>query len=504
MAVVLILLVICGYILQNQVSTKISEIDGVDVADVDCSLIQNTVDLKKLNIDFAVLPVFQGQANAIEISGVNRIQYLLTGGFEIEEVVVESGEFYLDLSQPKRSVSSDSSTMPNLHIDELILRNAKIHILQDSVEIALIEDVAFRLYDLDFNPDSSFFWKDYFLSTGLITYKIPNIYHQISIGHAFYDPEVDRIELNDVRFYSDVSINNWFETVKQKQSRYDFKGEKIEIISPNIKGLMNKKQLDIDKVVVHDGSLEIYEDQSFNHCATCKKKLPHQMLLAAKQTISIDSVQFKNGHIRYLSREVSKKELGSLAFSNFYASFYHLSNKAEDIRKQPAVIVDAQAAIFETTPIALHLELDLSNKKGGYAYSGTVGGFDLLRLNDFLGPVMNVVVASGKSANSTFYVKTKNRIATGEMMFPYQELKVKFLNEDKDSKRLISGLLNGLAIKNDNIADKKMRMGVIYHEEDPSRSFFHSLSQSLQSGIQSSAIANYLLPDELRSIERKK
>lgn len=71
----------------------------------------------------------------------------------------------------------------------------------------------------------------------------------------------------------------------------------------------------------------------------------------------------------------------------------------------------------------------------------------------------------------------------GEMRFFYKDLDIQYLDSDsKLVKKILNGVVEGLAFPQENLADEKHRLGKIHADRDDSRSVFHYLWQSALSG----------------------
>jgi hypothetical protein len=80
-------------------------------------------------------------------------------------------------------------------------------------------------------------------------------------------------------------------------------------------------------------------------------------------------------------------------------------------------------------------------------------------------------------------------MATGELHFPYTNLKVQLLNKhDPENPGFLlkagTRLVNALIIKKNNPSTwGKFREGHIKEKRDPQRAVFHHMGQSLQDGV---------------------
>ena len=207
------------------------------------------------------------------------------------------------------------------------------------------------------------------------------------------------------------------------------------------------EKVDIQKVVIENSQLEVYEDMRFDHCQSCIVPLPHQQLLRLSSDVNIDSLQVKNLNLTYLSNEDYGNNWARIDFKKLYASAHHITNQSSKIKSHPKLILDAQSELFDKTILSLHFEFDLTQPNGRYTYKGSCGQFELTHLNQFLKPAKHVSISAGKARRVRFSVDGNDSISQGAMDFTYDGLKVTFLNKNKYAKRIFSELVNGLAVK---------------------------------------------------------
>ncbi len=483
--------------IQKKVDSLISNIEGLNVDAIGYSLITNSLSVD--GIQFQTGPYnFRGTCQSIDVSGLDRIQYWKDGNIQISEVTIEQADLYFDIGKSEQNAEPEPKSDSDILLNDIVFRNGTIHILDNEKEITTIEGVHLRMQNLQLADSATWSLDDYFIRTGLISAILPGNLHQLNIESTDYNSEPASMTLSGLHFHTLISKEDWYEKAKSKQTHFDYKIETIELVKPDILSYINEKTLRVQKIVVNKSDLEIYEDKRFAHCDSCKKRLPQQNLLGSKSNIVIDSIQIKNSRLVYLSKELTKQKPGRFEFNKLYASIYHLSNIPDQIRRHSHMLVDAQANLFGYSPLKVHFDFDMTSASGAYTYSGNLGQFNLVELNGFLSPVKHVEIGAGVSKNISFAARANASQSNGTMDFNYQDLKVDFLNKNNQTKTLVTSLVNNLAVHRNNIPGQNFRTGTIFTVRDQSRSIFHNLSQSLQSGIRSSVLSKLLLSSELK------
>ena len=123
---------------------------------------------------------------------------------------------------------------------------------------------------------------------------------------------------------------------------------------------------------------------------------------------------------------------------------------------------------------------------------GSVSDFDLVTLNQMLGPVAGVNIRSGYGEKIEFDFLADAKVASGDMRFRYDDLKIDILNKKTHEAH---GLGRGIKtfFANTFVVKKKnsgfaffVKKGQIFYERDTSRAIFNYWGKALISGAVSS------------------
>lgn len=147
---------------------------------------------------------------------------------------------------------------------------------------------------------------------------------------------------------------------------------------------------------------------------------------------------------------------------------------------------------MDVAPLQVNFKFNLTDKKGAFNYSGTLGKFDGKVLDKLVKPLAMVHVESADVDRLSFNVNANNYYGKGKLEFYYKNLDVTLLKKVDGQKELqkqgfISTVANSLIIENDN-PDKKgnFRPGPINLKRDPTVSFFSFLYKGLLDGLKPS------------------
>ncbi|MDZ7774970.1 MAG: hypothetical protein U5L09_04815 [Bacteroidales bacterium] len=108
----------------------------------------------------------------------------------------------------------------------------------------------------------------------------------------------------------------------------------------------------------------------------------------------------------------------------------------------------------------------------------------MVALNPMVTPAASVQIKSGKTKTLAFSFSYDDDIASGEVTFEYENLKVILLNKKSNPQAVKSFLANTFIIKKNNLQqDKSWKKGTISFERDKKKSVFNYWWKSVLSGL---------------------
>lgn len=488
-----------SYGIRSYISSRLNEIEGLHIEHVHIDPLRGLIRLHDVQVESLHMSGIHANVEEISLNGFKLIRNLSNDSWHGNQLIVEGSDIYIDLTSKHSSDTIQSKTaFPGLLLDEFALRNSTIHLIKDSNEVALIRDLHTRVFALRFISRDSIEFEDYFIKCGQAEAVLPSNPHQLKIANAEYYPNTKKLEINNLSYFSPISKDEWFHRIPTKKARIDLRVPRLEIHDLEVLELAFKNRLNLTKAIIKNAELEVFEDKHFDHCNTCIKPLLHEQLMKSDMDVIIDSLQVIDSKINYISREINQSNPGQIQFTNLYGSFYNMTNIEDMLRENPNMLLDVRTTVYDSAKLIVHFNFHMTDPNATFTYKGSTNDFDLTGLNQFLASSKKVEVGSGRAHQFAFDVVGNDSLAKGNVNFIYDNLEVDFYNNRGKKQKLLSNLINNWVVKSENLNGEDFRRGVVYFERDRSRSIFHLLSHSLQTGIQSSVFSETLLPRELK------
>ncbi len=127
-----------------------------------------------------------------------------------------------------------------------------------------------------------------------------------------------------------------------------------------------------------------------------------------------------------------------------------------------------------------------ANPEKMYEAVGTLGAFDMKKINKMLVPIARIEVKSGLLGKLSFNFKYNNERSDGTLAMHYTDLKIASLSKqsgNNSEKGFMTMILNTFVITQD--MDERSEKGTISFSRDPYKAVFGYWWKSIQSGIMS-------------------
>ena len=244
----------------------------------------------------------------------------------------------------------------------------------------------------------------------------------------------------------------------------------------------------IDSLTAGDFRLMVVEDLNLT-IVDPEKPMPIQALRKLGPRVVLNRARFASTDIAYGVVD-SLMEPKTIRFSGGTVRISGLDTAPSET---DSVLATIDATFEKTTP--LHAEFRLGRGTSGRDYSarGRLGAYDLSRVNPLMRVAADAIIETGHIQELTYESWMRRDTIRGEMSLLYRDLDLKVVG----GGAWIKNLLSGVVVKNENRRGEDYRPGRIYHEHDPTKSFFNSYWKALVSGMRSSALSDIALPDEL-------
>jgi hypothetical protein len=493
--------------------------DTLQVNQVNLGLIGGWVDINDLLIRWNIggedgakerlTYVMRGEVGKVQIKGLSFLQYILRGKIQIRQLLIDSSQLDLFLIRKApldTDAEPDSDQAASLTVDiaGIALAPSRIRYFESrdlppSLEVGgLGLDIQGFRYPQD-SLDRNFLQEGNFTAQD-VRFGRPDYFSDLFLHRLVGSVTDSSLHFRQLHFLPRFSKEEYSRHLKNQDSRVDITVAEGRLQGINWRGLLNAGDLQVRTFEMDSCNIQVYEDSRLPIDETRYKSLYQEKLLKLDLAITLDSLLVRNGNLNY---EIRPKEavadLGYLDFRSLQATITNITNDSQRITYQPLLKASIQTVLNGESRLNTYFTFDLSSDQYAYTYSGEMHGFDLSRFNTMLSETSKMSITEGIMQQMKFEVEADNQVARGEMHMDYSDLKIEWL----DKHNRLAALAQKIVMRESNPRNGNYRIGQIYFERLPSRSFWNYYVKSLLSGLNSIAMPNLLLPEELDSRKEK-
>ena len=220
---------------------------------------------------------------------------------------------------------------------------------------------------------------------------------------------------------------------------------------------------------------------------TSGPRMPNEILSSIKETIQIDSLNIRNGNLKYGERFMVGSKPALLTFDSMQVVITGIANNGAD---GDTMVIHAEGQFVKSAKMSVGMSIPVSSPEFSMRYSGSLSRLDLRRLNDWLGPSDQTRVKSGILQGATFDINVSSGRAGGSVRASYRDLTLAVINKNTGSE---GGFVDGIAsfvantfkIRGTNVPDESgaMKIGLVKYARKQDDPFFGFTWFALRSGV---------------------
>lgn len=456
-------------------------------------------------------PVIKAYIKSIGLKNNKLASIIQSGQFNVTQLSLTHPEMevYLDKKEDRvKSTNSKNSTdrsnkglINSIVLDDLLMIDGKVKFFNKELEP--LPKLDFEGINLSLNEltlelmrSNQAIGLDYFLeknpSLSLKNYSIytKDSLNKISIGKVNYLDQ--QLHLEEVKFQPILGRYDYLRKKIYQSDAIEAKAESIQLDGIQLKEFLEQQKLSADRVLLDGLEMNVLRDKRLPLEEGILKSMPQALMQHAPFEMQIDSIQIRNGFVRY--QEFSPRSMlpGSIYFSDLNmdltpfilvkegadypieSSRLHVSSK---LMGEGDVLLDAE--LFYADPFPMNVAIEM-------------GELDLRSLNNMLSRGVFVKVLEGRVTDGKWNFTMDNEKAIGTMDFHYEDLKIELLDtltlERGKGKLNFMSFLGNLVAKNSNPRKffKKEKTSDIYFQRDKSKFIFGGWWKATLSGLKGS------------------
>ena len=535
LGLILILLVIGGFVLQNRLpeqlkSTIHKQTKGVyklEFADMDVSLIKGSMHLdsvslipdtgaylKNQNAESAK-NLFQLKASSLNISGLKLLKYLFSKKLQLTSIALDHPD--LIIMKMRDTVAVDSSIEKSLyHQMPELLKDAKVKILRVN-ELSIVNQdkgdtskrggqwsgLSFALESISIDSlshqDSTKLWfcSDIQSNSKNIRFASADGMYEYTIAELKASVKDKSINVSDFKVIPQYPEIEFSQRLGKQGDRYDMVFGKISADDIDFKNFEESGRLRLSALSLENAELRIFNNKTLPGSKEPKTdNFPHIAIKKLAIPLTLDTLLMKKISIYYKELSPESGKSGTAFFTNLYGTLHNVTNDSIQWKKDPWCRANFETRFLGNARLLVDLNLNMADKDGEFNYKGSLGPAKGKFYNQILEPMAMARIEDGDIKSIKFAVNANRYGSTADVVMLYDDLKASLLGKDGKvlkKKGLLSFLANTFIVKNSN-PRKKGEPPVeanVNHAHSPERSFFNLMWKSVFAGLK----VNLGIPD---------
>jgi len=458
-------------------------------------------DRESKNLPFIVDEVI---VKEVLINGVDPLQIIISSEISIGDVLVSKPcvrmSYFPDSSSHENTKLNKGENFRGIQIENFQISGGNF-LLNQFTDTGMVERMDLKDFELEFrgfqyNPsfeghygrkmsltDASFRIPDFSMATTGGMYNVGFAGCELKSFH-------DTLTIDSLYLHPNYSKYSFAKVLGYQTDRMEISVSRIELLGVDYLSLFSGK-IHIGEIFIKEPAIEGFRDKSIPFPESQRRKLPVSMLNSITVPLRIDSVRLIDGKIRYYEHVEGSKYPGEVYFSRINGTIENVVNRcmveANDSMMKALITgrLMGEGILHAEILFPLHADNDT------FQLSASLGGMDLTSFSEMTRNLFGVEIKKGWGSARTLTLNGNNDYSTGELLFPYEKLRISLYNREKGKKRgvsseLLAFLANELVLKSNNPRLlRKLKTGTIYARRDYRKSYFNFVWKSTLCGIES-------------------
>jgi hypothetical protein len=466
------------------------------------------------NVLDSLKAINQAPANVLEIN-LKKLEVkhvgILTAYFkkriDIKTIILEKPSINVIFNKVKKQENEDktlyqsiSKSLKSIHIKEIKIKDAdvdyinksKVKTTKNSLKHLNISIKDFLLDSLSHQDTTRFYLtKDIIFDIAGYNSITKDKMYKMTIDSISGSIKTKKITISNFKLQPLFKELEFARKYQVQKDRYDLKFNKIEFEDFDFLELSSDQKIYAKALKIGPGNVEVFMSRESPPPPGLDKgqNYPHIALKRLEIPAEINTVSLKNINLKYSEYNPASKKIGYVEFKQLQGDILNVTNDTLALAKNNHALAKFKTLLMGSGNLSVNIDFNLTSPSGAFAYSGSLGNFNLKDLNPLSKSLGLVEIESGNIKQIHFDVKGDWRTAKGSMGMLYNNLKIKLLSDNIDGegtkkKILLSFLANQLLVKNDNPSKgESARMTQMSNTRINSASFFNLMWKTLFVGI---------------------
>lgn len=339
----------------------------------------------------------------------------------------------------------------------------------------------------------SWLWQQQWsIRSGPVSLPANNKWYRFEMGNLNYDHATRKALIDQFKIVPRYSEAEFMAKIPSQRDMFNITFSNIAISNIRFEEWIRNKQLLADSIALK-ANIVISRDKRIHGDSTSKVgNYPHQLLKKLPFGVHVKRMMVNNWYVGY-KETAEKSELpGLVSFYNIRGTVSNITNIPEVLKINPAIVIDVKTEFLNKALLESTWVLPVNTSNGKFTVSGKLHGINATELNELIEPMAMANFKDGKVNGLKFSLQGTDSVATAQVTFLYENLKVELLKKGEgnelDKQGLKTLFANLLMKRNNPGADGKVRSVDVTHPRDTNKSFFNLIWKTLFDGIKETAI----------------
>lgn len=261
------------------------------------------------------------------------------------------------------------------------------------------------------------------------------------------------------------------------------RAERIECRGFDLQRLIRERFLQMDSIGIQHATASSFKNRQVEQPRRVKL-LFYESVQQFPVPFSVRKVKMDNIHAEYQELSKNGTSPGTVVFDSLRGILSGLTNVASD--SPTYYTLSTSGKLMDQGDVSAVFRLPVDSLNPHFKVEGRLGRMSMLPLNKMVEPLVKMKIVSGEIQEIKFTITGNSHRAHVDMLFLYEDLKVRLLKE-KDgqmkSVTFLNNLVNGLLLKEDNPDRRGTRRAEATAERDIYRSQFNYLWRTVLAGL---------------------
>lgn len=254
----------------------------------------------------------------------------------------------------------------------------------------------------------------------------------------------------------------------------------------NVLNILEDRFLKIDSIEIQRAKINSFKNRQVEQTKRIKR-LFYESVQQFPYSLEIRKIALNHIDVEYQELSENGISPGTVTFNDLNGTFSGLTNVVSP--EHPYYTLQAEGKLMDQGRIRATFRLPVDSLHPHFEVKGHLGKMNLQAINPMTEPLVNIKITSGEVKEMEFTINGNSQKAKVNMLFLYNDLKVRIVKE-KDghlkTRSFLTNIVNGILLDADNPDRKGTRKVEETAERDIYRSQFNYLWRTLLSGLKKS------------------